>query len=505
MSVALGLPAGFKPSPEIAMSAGVQSQLVRVQPNNISSITSGTQTVSYTATNGYVNNLTFPSQLIQFSIPAGAGAHTWIDTEKTTLSFRVTYSVKTAGAGNDSTCTAYLQGGASSFINRIVTIGPDGATLDDVVNQNLATHCRQLMEHNISDRDVFAASQGFLADIGAAQNLVQGHVIQAFSGAQQNSAGSIITATNDQAYSYEIPFENSLLGCWSKGFMPIGLVNKLDVQLYTVSQLPITFYAGATTITTSPQVAVVIDNIALNLFYLTLDSESVRMLGSLKTHYVHGVTARVASSIIPASTSGYTNTLIGLRGKSCRTLWTRFSDLGTVAGVTNANATAAAVNGVYDSKLPLCSQMNYLLQGKDRVPMFPHNTQILPASVFSRMMFSSEKFKQWEQRSSFVPVQYFKYIDYASTAPSQTGGYDFNVINAGYTSSSNNLCTFIFGEDLRKAHSSQVLDGYDLTVTANHFLELNFLSAPLNSQTAWFIGRFDIIYEISEGVVHMRM
>ena len=504
MSVALGLPAGFKATPEIAMSSGVVSQVVRVQPNNVNSITSGNQTVSGTVANPYNNSLTFPSQLIQFSIPAGMGAHTWIDVEKTTLSFRVNYQVTTAGAGYDSTATAYLQGGASSFINRMVTIGPDGSTLDDVVNQNLATHCRQLMEHNISDRDCFAASQGFLADIGAAYNYVQGQYIQQFSGAQANSAGSIITATGNQYVSYEIPLENSLIGCNSKSFMPLGLVNKLDLQLYTASQLPISFFCGATAITTNAVVNVTIDNIALNIFMLTLDSESVQMLGSLQTHYVHGITSRVASSIIPSGTSGYTNVLIGLRGKSCRTLWTRFVDQGTVTGTAAATALTYAINGVYDSKLPLVSQLNYLLQGKDRVPMYPHTTQLLPATIFSRTMFSSEKFKQWEQRSSFIPTQFYKYL-LTGTAPSQSGGYDFNVINAGNSSSMNNLCTFIFGEDLRKAHNSAVLDGYDLTVTANHFLELNLLVAPTNTVTAWFVGRFDVIFEITDGIVRMRM
>ena len=504
MSVALGLPSGFKASPEIAMSSGVQSQVVRVQPNNIASISSGNQTVSGTTANPYNNSLSFPSQLISFSIPAGQGAHTWIDTEKTTLSFRIQYTVSTAAVGWDATSAAYLQGGASSFFNRMVTIGPDGATLDDVVNQNLATHVRQLMEHHISDRDCYAASQGFYADIGAAYNYVQGQNIQQFSGAQQNGVGSIVTATGTQAISYEIPLENSLIGCNAKGFMPIGLVNKLDLQLYTTSQLPITFFGGAGGMGTNPVISVTIDNIALNLFYLTLDSESVRMLGSLQTHYIHGITSRVASTLLPAGTSGYSNLLIGLRGKSCRTLWTRFVDNGTVTGTAAATALTYSINGIYDSKLPLCSQLNYLLQGKDRVPMYPHTTQLLPATVFSRTMFSSEKFKQWEQRSSFVPTQFYKYL-LSSTAPTQALGYDFNVINAGSGSSLTNLCTFVFGEDLRKAHNSQVLDGYDLTVTANHFLELNLLYSCTNTVTAWFIGRFDIIYEISEGVIHMRM
>ena len=68
MSIQLGLPKGLLPTPEVAMSAGCVSQLVRVQPNNVNTIPSSAQTLSNTA-NGFTNNMVFPSQLVQFSIP----------------------------------------------------------------------------------------------------------------------------------------------------------------------------------------------------------------------------------------------------------------------------------------------------------------------------------------------------------------------------------------------------------------------------------------------------
>jgi len=214
---------------------------------------------------------------------------------------------------------------------------------------------------------------------------------------------------------------------------------------------------------------------------------------------LHGVTQRTASSTIAAGTSGYINTLIGLRGKSCRTLFTRFTDTGAAGASTQAN-------GVFDSKMPMCSQLNYLLQGKDRYPQFPHNTQILPACTLNRTLMASEKFMEWEQRSSFIPSQFFKYV-YTATAPTAANGYDQWVVNAGTSTSVSNLCTFLFGEDLRKVHNSQVLDGYDLTVTANHFLETNLIQAPTDTQSVFFTGRFDIIFEIDmeQGTINYRM
>ena len=498
MSIQLGLPKGILPTPEIAMSAGCVSQLVRVQPNNVNTIVSSAQALP-SAANSWVNgNLVFPSQLVQFSVPVGQGKHVWIDTDKSSIAFRVNYAVTTAGTSNTA-ATANLQDAASSWFNRIVHIGPNGQTIDDVVNLHISEHIDHLLNYNTSDRDVFGAQFGFLAEQKqtANINLTQGHSIDSF-------AGTALTATGNCYYSYEFPLPSALLGKYANGFFPAGSVNKLDVQMYTNSQVPVTIYTGtAAAGASTPAVTFTIDNISLNLWYLTLDNESARMLGSPKMHYLHGITSRTANSVIPAGTSGYINTLIGLRGKSCRQLFTRFTDTGAV--VAGATATAFSANGVFDSKIPLASQMNYLLQGKDRYPQFPHNTQILPSSVLNRTLMSSEKFDSWEQRSSFIPSQFFNYI--IGTAPTAANGYDQNLINAGSATVVNNLCTFLFGEDLRKAHNSEVLDGYDLTVTANHFLELNLIYAPTNTQSVFFTGRFDIIFEIDmeQGTINYRM
>ena len=499
MSIQLGLPKGILPTPEIAMSSGCVSQLVRVQPNNVNTIASSAQALSATQY-GYQNNMVFPSQLVQFSIPCGQGKHVWIDSEKSSISFRVNYQITTASVATTG-ALGYLQDAASSWFNRIVHIGPNGTTIDDVVNLHISEHIDHLLNYNTPDRDAFAAQMGFLAEdkTNSSLNYTQGHKIDSLS-------GTAPTALTNCYYSYEFPLPSALLGKYAKGFFPAGAVNKLDIQMYTNSQVPVSYYAGTATATTTGYATFTIDNISLNLWYLTLDNESARMLGSPKIHYLHGITARTANSTIPSGTSGYINTLIGLRGKSCRQLFTRFTDTAaTVAAVSTTGSTSQA-SGVFDSKCPLASQLNYLLQGKDRYPQFPHNTQILPACILNRTLMASEKFDSWEQRSSFVPSQFFTYIT-VGTAPTAANGYDQNLVNAGSNCFVGNLATFLFGEELRKAHNSEVLDGYDLTVTANHFLEMNLLVAPSNTQSVFFTGKFDIIFEIDmdAGTVNYRM
>jgi hypothetical protein len=487
MSISLGLPKGLLPTPETALSAGTVSNLVRIQPNNVNTIASPAQNIPATITT-YYNSWNFPSQLVQFSVPCGQGKHVWVDSEKSSISFRVNYQITTATVASTA-ATAFLQEGASSWFNRIVHIGPNGQTLDDCVNLHISEALDHHININTPDRTAFAAGYGFLPSTTAQ---VQGHSIDSLT-------GTASTALTNCYYSYEFPLPSSLLGKYAKGFFPAGSVNKLDIQLYTNSQVPISYYSGTAAHTTTGAVTFTIDNISLNLYYLTLDGESARMLGSPSMHYLHGVTQRTASSTLASGTSGYINTLIGLRGKSCRGLFTRFTDNGAVG-------TANQLNGVFDSKMPMCSQLNYLLQGKDRFPQFPHNTQILPASVYNRHLLASEKFMLNEQHSSYIAAQFFRYVTVGAN-PTAANGYDQNVVNATSVAQSNNLCMFVFGEDLRKVHNSQVLDGYDLTVTANHFLETNILIAPSNGQTIFFTGWFDIIYEfdLAQGTINYRM
>lgn len=497
MSISLGLPKGLLPTPEVAMSAGCLSQLVRVQPNNIASIVSPAQVLPATANTGN-NSLTFPSQLVSFSVPCGQGKHVWIDSDKSTISFRVNYQVST-GATGMADCKAALQGSATSFFNRIVHIGPNGQTIDDVVNLHVSEHINQLLNMNVADRDCFAPAYGFSAESGAAnaQNVVQGHAIDSLAGTAANTAGN-------SYYSYEFPLPSALMGKYAKSMFPCGSVSKLDLQMYTNSFIPIT-YINTTVGTTGPTVTVTIDNISLNLWMITLDTESARLLGAPRIHSIHGITQRTATSTISAGSSGYINTLIGLRGKSCRNLFTRVVDQGAI-GTLTTGASSAALNGWADSKMLLCSQLNYLIAGKDRYPQFPHNTQILPACVFSRTIMASEMYELWKQHSGFMPNQYFKYAA-VGTAPTSANGYDQRVVSAGSTSGVSDLATFVFGEDLRKAHSSAALDGLDLTVTANHFLESNILVAPTNSQSVYFTGFFDIIFEcdLESGTISYRM
>lgn len=489
MSVVLGLPKKMLPSPEASLSEGCSAQWVKIQPNNIASVASNTFS-SLTAST-VSSSMPMVSQEIRFSVPCGQGKNVWLDTSKTSISFRAKYEITSASVGS-ATITSSLQGSAMAYFDRLQVINSNGVPIDDVVGlRQIETH-KQNWTFDSAERDSVAMSYGFRSEeLGtSSQNILGGHVIPAFETSTTLSTGS-------NYFSYDMPLPSSFLGAGAKGFVPIGALQKLDCYLTTASVLPINISVGAG-LTTSAGVKITLDNFSINAYYITLDDKSASLLGSPKIHYLHGITNRQSNATINSGTTGQLSTLIGIRGQSVRSLATRFS--------TNALTSAGCINGVLDSKMPICSQLNYFLQGKDRVPPNPHSTATAVSTVFLHALQASEAFNAKDFRFGGAPNAYAQYIE-TSSAPTSADGYDQWVVNAGSTSSAVGLSAFTFGEDLRKASTSAILDGYNMSSSANNYLEMNVLKAPTNTVYASFIASMDIIYliDMETGAVEFRV
>jgi hypothetical protein len=489
MSVVLGLPKKMLPSPEASLSEGCTASWVKIQPNNIASVVSNTyngMTASTVAT-----NIPMVSQEVRFSVPCGQGKNVWLDTSKTSLSFRARYEITAVSVGS-ATISGGLQGSAMNFFDRLQVINSNGVPIDDVVGlRQIETH-KQAWTFDSAERDSVAMLYGFRAeDAGtSSQNILGGHDIPIFT-----TATTLDISSN--YFSYDMPLPSSFLGNGAKGFVPIGALQKLDCYLTTASVLPINISVGSG-LTTSATVKITLDNFSINAYYITLDDKSASLLGSPKIHYLHGITNRQSNATINSGTTGQLSTLIGIRGQSVRSLATRFS--------TNVFTSAGCINGVLDSKMPIASQLNYFLQGKDRVPPNPHSTATAVSTVFLHALQSSEAFNEREFRFGGTPSAYAKYLE-TSTAPTSADGYDMWLVNAGSTSSATTLTSFCFGEDLRKASTSAILDGYNMASSANNYLEMNLLKAPTNTVYASFIASMDIIYliDMETGSVEFRV
>lgn len=484
--VPLALPRKMLPGPEGALSAGCSSQWIRVLPNNVSQIVSASTSVSNSAT--VPTQITLGAQPINFDVPSG-GPDSWIDTAKTSLSFRVRYQVTTAATTNYSGITGFLQSSAHSYINRMTTYVA-GQVIDDVNGYDLAM-CEELnWGLDVAQRDCNALSLGLLqeADDANSQNRLQGHIIY---------NADLLAATASAFYSYEIPLHNSFLGPQNKSFLPIGKCGKVQLQLYTPQLAPVTLINAAGGLGAGAVVQITIDQIALNLFQVNLDAESASILPKTPVWTMHGETQRIGYGSVSSGTSGAVSVQVPIRAMSVNRLSSRFSEA--------VVSTAGSVNGQYDSKMPLCSSINYFLNGQKRVPPVPHNSLFASATLFARAMLAyfDGEYDWSKSRCGIVPNAYVGFLATGS-APTATTA-EVLTVNATSTSTASCLGAFTFAEDLRITSTSTFLAGQDLS-NGNSFLELNIANAPTNGVNVAFIAKCDILFQINpDGSVSFRV
>lgn len=486
--IPIALPVSMMPSPAGATSSGVSSQWIKVLPNNVSSVASLDTTVVNSVS--VPTQITLGSQQINFDIPTGAGQNVMCDTAKSTLSFRVRYQVSTAATTAYTSVLASLQSSAHSYINRMSTYVA-GNMVDDITSYDVAMAEQVNWGFDVAQRDVlFHLGLRAEQDSVSSQNNLQGHVITAFTGD--------LTAASAQSYfNYEIPFANSLLGTGNRSMCPVGSLAKTQVSLYTPQLAPITILNQTTAAGAGAVVRITIDQIALNLFYITLDEPSMKLLSPSKERYMAGLTYRVGAGTINAGTSGSVSVQIPVRVKSCRSLATRFTE--------SVISTVGCVNGFYDSKAPLANSLNYFISSQKRVPPNPHNVLVAPSTIYSRALMANydAAYDSWKTRSGIVSDLFLTFTA-TGTAPTAANA-DQLLVTAGSSSVVQSLAAFSFAEDLRAASSANFLSGQDLT-TSNSFLELNIANAPTNSLYLSFIAKADIIFVVlPDGSVESRV
>jgi hypothetical protein len=493
--VVIGLPSGMLPSPETAVSDGVTGQWIKIQPNNVSSVTNAATTLS-TTTTGVQAQVPFTSQQVNFTLGGGKKGM-WIDTSRSYINFRVKYEVSTTiTAGSNTALTSFLQGGAMSWFDRATTYSAEGAILDDMVGVGQIFHHDALYNLDCAARDSLALNYGYSFDSAATNgvNNVQGHAVTILN----NTATTSVAAASN-FFSYSVPAFSSIFGTLNKsGFFPLGSLPKLDFQLTTAAIAPVVITNSVAL--TAGAVKFTIDNFSVNLWAITLDTPSMQLLSSPREHYIHSKTYRLSVNQIPAGATGQQSYLIGARGRSVRYIATRVSDA--------VISTAASASGLYDSKLPLAFGINYLLNGRDKMPPNPINLSINPSEAFLHTLYSHEEYDPEMARSSVLPSAFCKYWA-TGTAPTAAAGYDQQIVDAGSSSEAKSLASFSFCEDLRKLSKSKIMDGVNLSQSASHFLEINIDSArgSSNINNLSFITCLDqiVTIDMESGMISVLM
>lgn len=487
-SVVLALPKKLQSQPEGALSPECTSQMTRIFPNNVNTVANSAYTIT-TAVDGGGSAVSFPVQEVRFSVPAGMGKHVFIDTSKSRLNFRVKYTSTVSVAS--STLQMNLISSAYSWFDRIQTINSNGQAIDDVVGLGQIMAHRNNYEFDSAERDSMW-QYGFLAEpstdgsIKSVNNL-QGHNIENFC------TTTVLTAQS-MSYDYSVPLPSSLLGLGARNFCPIGALTALGISLWTPNVAPVVWSSSALC-STQPTIQITMDNISVDLQYIYLDNKSASLLNLGKEYYIHSITNRLSTGVIAAATTGQVSALIGLRGRSVRALSARFSE--------SAQTQAGSLAGVYDSKLIPATQMNFFLGGKDRFPNVSHSSLSAPSTVFEHTLQAAEAFHPDKTKYGGTFDNYC--VVFAGTDDA-TGLSRWSKASGNATIATN-LCAFSFGEDLRVASSSVILDGYDMSQSASHFLELNIPEASTNGINVSFISAQDIIYvvDLTTGNIEARV
>jgi hypothetical protein len=420
----------------VSLPESVSSYSVKVAPQNLTSIVSSTFTANPTnVASASVKQISMPSTQINFDIPAGQSKNTWIDSAKSTLSFRVNYKRVEGSTALTDIVKANLIHNAYNYFNRIFHVSATGNIIDDVPLSNLAN--TNYLQQNLSaqELDSLALPYGFNAEtsVGGASssNANTGHSIATWSAVQT------LSTTTNTYHSYEAPLPSSVMGSFARGMFPIGSVSKLTLSLVSDAIAPIclAFSAIATT-GASTDFSITISDLALNLTYVDLGESGSALLGN-GPKICSGITHRVSSSTINSGTSGSISVLMGLRGSSVRDITTRV--------VENVVSTAGSANDKYDSKLLLATGVNYFLQGSMRVPPNPLDVIRQPASVYMRCLQASNAFNERQFKMCSTPQSFCIYTATGASLPTDKDYY-----LSSSTTAYNSLATFMFSMPLQK-------------------------------------------------------
>lgn len=485
MSITKGLPSELKLD-AVSLPDSVSTYKVKIVPQNVNSVTSSSITVGTTTG---IYPISMPSTQINFDIPCNQGKNVFIDSAKTTLSFRARYR-RSEGQTQITAdaLRANLIHNAYNFFNRIFHTSSSGTILDDVPNSNIAIMNYLQQNLSVQELDSLALPYGFASEASSATvsstNSNSGHVIANWSGAAQ-----AINTTVDKWYSYEFPLPSSLFGMLSSQMFPIGSVNRLTLSLVTDDVVPVCVNVATATASAATVLSVQIQDFAINCTYIDLGEEGGRLLGQ-GPRVVSGTTHRVSSSLIN-STSGSVSVLMGLRGSSVKSLTTRVQDGGAIS-------TGNSANGKYDSKM-LPAQYNYFLQGSTRYPPNSLDSSRFVASLYMAALQASHSYSERQFKMCSTPDSFCKY----SAGASLVSDADARLISSD--TSDRQLATFMFAQNLSKTSKAKIMSGLSFN-SSNQYLEMTIAAAPTNSQTLWFIAEMDVLYIITpDGDVQVRI
>jgi hypothetical protein len=352
----IGLPYALKYDLPPSLSDSARSYSVNVAPDGITSVAGPTPTTTAFVTNSTGAFGNYSSQIVSFTIPSGMSDSVFLDTNSTTLSFTLTYTVSTASAGATGGSINMIGSGASWFDSLVLY---SNNTPVETVNQYGLLQ-NYLLQNTVNQAERFGG-------------------ISIAMGADTNSANGIElahSATGTYRYNFCVPLL-SVIGVNSDKFFPIGSVNNLQLQMTTANITPIVSYCTA--ITTQPVfTAFTLSEFTLNMKYIDVGDLAAQMLRQTLQEgkwYMKSTTYTNSSVTLPSGSNGAQQLLLQIRNSSVKSILHQF-------GISQA---AACPNGYYDAINPALTSRQCQVGGQF-YPNKPINDCARPAEGYSYLI-----------------------------------------------------------------------------------------------------------------------
>ena len=478
-SVALPVECDFSIPPSIPAEA--RSYTSSQSPNGITSVT-GSALPATIFTAGSANTLggvQFSSQQLGFDIPCGQSNSTFLDCASTTLSFTLNWVVTTASNTSVQPCFINIVSSAASFIDSL-QVYANNVPIESISNygqlQNMALSCLANSAERSGSLNFMGTDYLQSSGINLAHN-----------------------ATGTYRYNFTIPLM-SIIGMNNVGgkFLPIGMLNNLQLFVNTPALLPIVAYAttGAT-ITTQPVFGVPsLDSFFLNTKLIDMGASAVPLImSSLKNGklYIKSSTWLNSNVGIPVGTSGNSTYLLQLRASSVKSLFYYAAQ----------GATTQTPNGTYDAVNIGCNLKEQVIIGGGFYP----NKELNPSQAPSLVMASLAQ--AWGYGSSLNFGGIINSYQFNSTLPSVAAGSDAQLVvpnangtrpvavGSDYTAAAltNYLSCAFRGVDLEKAGKSTLYQGVN-TRNTPPYVSQNYAVATTAAATLISFALCDLILEI---------
>ena len=339
-SSAMGLPSSLKYDLPPSLPDSARAYSVNVAPDGITS-------VAFTGAVGGGSNLfaanssgnfgSFTSQMVSFTLPSGMSQSVFLDTNSTTLSFTMQYTVATAGSATAASIN--LIGSAASFFDTL-TIYSNNIPVETVNGYGL------LQNFLIANSVSFSERTGGLSIC---------------MGCDSNSdAGIEIPYTTAATYrlNFTIPLL-SIIGCNSPDkFLPIGSLNNVQLQLQTANIMPMVSYCTA--VATQPVLnAFSLSEFTLNMKYVDVGDAASQLLAQTLVDgkwFIKAQTYTQSSVSIPNGSSGNQQLLLQIRNTSLKSIIHCF-------GVSQSAIPAVCPNGYFDAINPALTSRQLQIGG----------------------------------------------------------------------------------------------------------------------------------------------